>query len=1027
MENNTYVNIGIVTYNRLAYTKQAIDSIIRYTMYPHVITVVDNGSMDGTSEYLRLLQTQGIIKNLVLLKRNIGIAKASNIAWHAEQCAEYFLKYDNDIVIQKKNWLARMVYTIDTIPFAGVIAYNFEPVSYPLYTINGCSVRIKKGNVGGACCLIPRRTEQLLGYWCEDYGVYGEEDADYGARVARLGLLNMLMADEHIGVHLPAGRAAIIDDTSSLYHAKDGHEEIFERDYRMFKDKQRRRNMVQGGVFSRNVEQYKDYNVSLYCMPKKLSKGMSLRPVCVPAGRSEDISSYARVTECIQKNNFKDAIQHIRKILRKYPHDIPLHMQYAHILFAMNRGMEARKILLAYVIAHQERLLKIKQKYASPDVHEAMMALGDLYFKKGDVPAGRRMMKKALTVPCDTNVFVQNCQSVAAREKVYGNRLYRTCYQRGIALLDGVRKKTMKEKYQLASLYKRVGDTQTAERAFRKILKSSPTAEYSGGAYFHLGEIYRTMHKLDQARAMFQKCIDIMPEHVHAQRGLVRLGDRPRVGFLTISNHSSVCPYVRLRAPYAYLEDEGIICYEHFQALFEGPLDIRMLRSLDIIAVQRDVVGMVPYKHLMQLCGVNKPKVIFEVDDDLLAIPETNPQYGAMREIKKNMLEYLKCADMVTVTTDVLRKRYARFNDRIIVLPNCLDERIWSKSPRQKSLISGPIKILFSGTNTHGADIELVIEALDTILTEEKNGVELHCWGTIPQALKQHPQIRTKLFTDAYTTYAECLQKNHFDIALVPLEDTPFNRAKSAIKWLEYSACRIAGIYSAVGVYEQYVGDNVAGLLVDNTVGAWYRAIKQLIHDRTLRRAMADRAHDEVYKKYTLRRNIEKWMDVYIQLYFENRKNQQHNKSVINDAANDSPEVWYRSMVRRSDVIWDAKVYAWTKLGDIIRQEAGVRWRDYYRHAIDILLQNVQKNEIAYYRLASLYKVIGDMGKAKRYFLQVINNTVFDDRRAGAYFHLGEIAKADGSIDDANDFFERCVAIMPGHRKAHAYLGTLAV
>ncbi|MEW6002824.1 MAG: glycosyltransferase [Nitrospirota bacterium] len=193
-----YVNVSIVTFNRLEYTEKCIESVLKNTDYPHVITIVDNFSQDGTRDFLKDLKSKGLIKNLVLLDENIGVAKASNIAWLLEPSSEYYLKLDNDIIIQKSPYLSPMVETIESVPVLGAIAYNFEKVSYPLQTLNDYRIRLKHGNLGGACILIPKRTEKLLGYWCEDYGLYGQEDLDYGIRIQLIGLLNAYMEDEQI-------------------------------------------------------------------------------------------------------------------------------------------------------------------------------------------------------------------------------------------------------------------------------------------------------------------------------------------------------------------------------------------------------------------------------------------------------------------------------------------------------------------------------------------------------------------------------------------------------------------------------------------------------------------------------------------------------------------------------------------------------------------------------------------------------------------------------------------------------------
>ncbi|GJL59367.1 MAG: hypothetical protein NPIRA03_22240 [Nitrospirales bacterium] len=256
-----FVNICMVTFNRLEFTKQAITALFQHTCFPHVITVVDNGSTDGTPEYLLALYQQGFITNLILLPENVGIAKASNLAWSREPDADYYLKLDNDIVIEKPGWLSRMVGVIDHIPELGAIAYSFEPVSYPMREMRGVPIRPKVGNLNGACTLIPKRTHEVLGFWSEDYGLYGEEDADYGLRIQLQGLQNAYMEDEQVGVHLPAGRAAHID--THTFKATDGIEEETHAEYRSFKDECRRRNVQD--IATKNWENYQTGVKSLYC------------------------------------------------------------------------------------------------------------------------------------------------------------------------------------------------------------------------------------------------------------------------------------------------------------------------------------------------------------------------------------------------------------------------------------------------------------------------------------------------------------------------------------------------------------------------------------------------------------------------------------------------------------------------------------------------------------------------------------------------------------------------------------------
>jgi glycosyltransferase involved in cell wall biosynthesis len=250
-----FVNIGMVTFNRLDFTRQAIASVAKYTDFPYILTVIDNDSQDGTREYLQRMHREGVIDNLLLLDENVGVAKASNLAWYQEPDASHYLKLDNDIVIRKPGWLGKMVAIVDQITNIGVLAYNFEPISYPLVETGGVQIRVKpSGNLGGACILVPHRTWELLGDWCEDYGLYGEEDRDYGFRVSQAGLINAYMADEDIGDHLPAGKAALISATTLA--ASDGQEERSEAVYRQWKDRQRSEHLKLLGAWERNQFAY---------------------------------------------------------------------------------------------------------------------------------------------------------------------------------------------------------------------------------------------------------------------------------------------------------------------------------------------------------------------------------------------------------------------------------------------------------------------------------------------------------------------------------------------------------------------------------------------------------------------------------------------------------------------------------------------------------------------------------------------------------------------------------------------------
>ncbi len=136
-------NITMVTYNRLDFTRRSISSIADTAGYPYELTVVDNGSRDGTVAYSPGARERRHVHRLILNSDNMGVAYAANQGWAAGPKCHY-MKIDNDIVFTRQGWLAAIVGACDALPDIGAIAYNFETTSYPQEVVAGLRVRPKR-------------------------------------------------------------------------------------------------------------------------------------------------------------------------------------------------------------------------------------------------------------------------------------------------------------------------------------------------------------------------------------------------------------------------------------------------------------------------------------------------------------------------------------------------------------------------------------------------------------------------------------------------------------------------------------------------------------------------------------------------------------------------------------------------------------------------------------------------------------------------------------------------------------------
>src|SRR5690606_16932600 len=125
----------------------------------------------------------------------------------------------------------------------------------------------------------------------------------------------------------------------------------------------------------------------------------------------------------------------------------------------------------------------------------------------------------------------------------------------------------------------------------------------------------------------------------------------------------------------------------------------------------------------------------------------------------------------------------------------------------------------YMGTLTHDADLCLILPALDEVGRAAPHSLELQVIGGVGTGatwslLKDlpFPVRRIDPPTGEYPHFMHWFTGSiHWDVALAPLLDTPFNRCKSDVKFLDYSALGTAGIYSRDSIYAEHVIHGFSG------------------------------------------------------------------------------------------------------------------------------------------------------------------------------------------------------------------------
>lgn len=194
------VSIVTLSWNAPEYTKMALESIRAHTREPYEIIVVDNGSREETTTWLRTLTDVRAIFN----DRNRGFAGGTNQGIAAAR-GEYVVMLNNDVVVTD-GWLDGLVGAFDRVPGLGVSAVRSNRIAGDQMILNATYTDMASmhfyaserrtafrhqgyttDRAIGLCLCIHRSVIDEIGGIDERFGVGNFEDDDFCLRVRAAG------------------------------------------------------------------------------------------------------------------------------------------------------------------------------------------------------------------------------------------------------------------------------------------------------------------------------------------------------------------------------------------------------------------------------------------------------------------------------------------------------------------------------------------------------------------------------------------------------------------------------------------------------------------------------------------------------------------------------------------------------------------------------------------------------------------------------------------------------------------------
>lgn len=238
------IAIIILTWNGVDLTKRCLNSLDKSVLPRNVeVIVVDNGSSDGTLEFLRKRKNIKLIENA----ENLGYGKAVNIGIRAATPGSDIVLLNNDVELVQQDWLVSLAKQANDFPAHGVIGVKIlqengqlqhcgaylpldtwwgQQIAGNEFDINQFSGVHECESVVFACVYIKRAVFNDIGLLDERFFAYFE-DTDFCLRAANKGYKVVLNGDVRV-------RHA---ENSSTKINKVSHTDMFLESQKTFRNK----------------------------------------------------------------------------------------------------------------------------------------------------------------------------------------------------------------------------------------------------------------------------------------------------------------------------------------------------------------------------------------------------------------------------------------------------------------------------------------------------------------------------------------------------------------------------------------------------------------------------------------------------------------------------------------------------------------------------------------------------------------------------------------------------------------------
>ena len=274
-------------------------------------------------------------------------------------------------------------------------------------------------------------------------------------------------------------------------------------------------------------------------------------------------------------------------------------------------------------------------------------------------------------------------------------------------------------------------------------------------------------------------------------------------------------------------------------------------RRFDVVIIEKELFPFMPAitERLLRLIGV--PYVV-DYDDALFHRYDCHTNPWVRRFLGQKIDSVMRHAATVIAGNNYLAERaYRAGANRVEIIPTVVDTERYH--PKSNAVGEVPI-VGWIGTPQTSRYLKPLLPVFESLKNEMP--VRFVAVGANPEDFEG-----TLVEAWPWSEESEVASVQQFDIGIMPLVDSPWERGKCGYKLIQYMACGVSVIASPVGVNCEIVVSDENGLFAD-TVGEWDKTLRILLNvDSEVRKRMGAAGRVRVEEWYSAQVQASRLLD----------------------------------------------------------------------------------------------------------------------------------------------------------------------